>query len=181
MKIRDLITEGRDAPLYHGMSIRKAMDVFKNDKLKASWKHILPNGKQIIGTSFSRNKLLRYGYVTIEVEQDKLTHTHKIIPLDGDYINYNKKSWDNPLNIRSREMHGWSSMRGRDMGPEHTLAEEFVIGDIFPLNKYIIKIIIDEPEFGTEVMDPDSKEYDKLSRLLWKYSDKFKIEVQTSI
>lgn len=108
-----LLTEGRDAPLFHSMDERKAMDVFKKDKMEARWDHTIPWTKPggmdnyddpkttnksvwkhredmtVKGNSFTRNRWAWFSgsYNTmLEVDQAKLNQTNRIITIDGDLV-----------------------------------------------------------------------------------------------
>lgn len=166
MRYVDLL-EGRDAPLYHNMSPEKATNVFENDVLEARWKHYF-EGREVYGNSFTRNPRMsrrigsNFGPYMIEVDQTKLSRTHKIIPVDGEQsIRLSFRIGDlghrrlDDLSDEEKEAlrgHYRDEREGRfrdrllrgeqgdyAAGP---MAEEFVVGDIVPLHEYVTKIFI---------------------------------------
>lgn len=137
MLIREILTEGRDAPLYHWMKIGKALDVFKNDNLKASWTHNIPGLGKFIGTSLTRNKRLIWpAEVRLTFDQSKLAHTNRIIPLDGEFVLNNTNPDYRPgMEVRDRVYNKAEAER-------YLINEEFVVGDVHPLHKYITHILM---------------------------------------
>jgi hypothetical protein len=110
--------EGKDAPLFHGTSIRSANLIVKKDIIKSLTKHKIGD-KIISGVSTSRN--FNYSYiwsvmgVVFQLNQRLLSHNYKIIPVDVFNQGFPKRRFE---------------------------LEEFIVGDIFPLSKYLEKIII---------------------------------------
>lgn len=127
------LVEGRDAPLYHNLRLgtEKAKTVFLNDTLPAEWVHDIPNLGKKTGISFTRNPRLQWGSLRLQFDQRKIAYTHKIIPLDGEYVHHGGQYADR------------QKTKKNDLS---TLAEEFVIGDIKPLHKYLIDIKVTYPE-----------------------------------
>jgi len=125
------IFEGRDASLYHMMDSKKAESVFQNDTMYATTQHKLPSHGLIFGSSFTRMALRlsrSFGTVWLEVDQTKLAQRHKIIPVDGEWsLGYKKGDAD---------LNRWRDRRSEEF------AEEFVIGDINNLHKYIRSITV---------------------------------------
>lgn len=129
-----LLSEGRDAPLYHTMDYKKAEAVFLDDTMEARWGHRIPGYGKVMGNSFTRNKLLRWrDHIMLDIDQSKLAQTHKIIPLDGHMI--------------YTAGHLSPSEFGKVRAPidrlgSQPLSEEFVVGDIKNLHRYITSITL---------------------------------------
>ena len=130
MKLTDLITEGRDAPLYHMMDARKSESIFRNDTMYAVHQHMI-SGRLIWGISFTRfaQRWQRaFGSVWLEVNQTKLAQSHKMIPVDGEFALATKHGMDAKYQYRDRYSEQFS--------------EEFVVGDINNLHSYILSITV---------------------------------------
>jgi hypothetical protein len=128
MRYIDLIAEGRDSPIYHQMKLwsPKTKTLLSSDILQAIWTHDIPGIGPVKGHSFSRNPRLSWANMQLIVDQAKLASRYKIIPLDGDYV------------------HTQGAFRDRRIKPDQTsLAEEFVVGDINSMHKYLLGIKID--------------------------------------
>ena len=133
------IFEGRDAPLYHGTGVANALSALKEDQLRAATYHDkyrlevqkddgLINMKKGSGVSLTRNKKFAFEYssgVVFEIDQRKLAQTNKIIPF---------AYWEA------------GSPRDKDITTRRSLGgyefEEFCVGPIKPLSKYLIHILI---------------------------------------
>ena len=137
MRLSEILMEGRDAPLYHGMTIEKAISVFRSDSMPARWTHTIPGVGAVKGNSLSRNKHLRRGDILITLDQSKLSHNHKIYPLDAEVI-FNR----NTNNANDRQ---GIDQAGNIKTPKDTFAEEFVVGNINQLHMFIISIHITHP------------------------------------
>lgn len=132
MKFKEFLVERRMAPLYHWMDEKKAVSVFADDAFNRTWKHETAEG-ELDGISFSRNSNFTYGQkaVRLTFDQGALASRFKIMPLDAERAFHH--SVDNP---------SWYKMKDRKMNSQHSTqyAEEFVIGKIKNLHKYITKI-----------------------------------------
>ena len=170
MHIHEILNEGREAPLYHGMRFGKAIWVFNNDILAAGWEHDIPGIGKVKGNSLSRNKLLRYGHIVLTLDQQKISQTNKIVPVDGEYIHYLTKN--SPLAQYAKDRKP-VSVYGQKRSSKHTLSEEFVIGDINPLHKYLLNVSFGEPDFGND--NPDKKEILRLIKFCQVYCTKWNI------
>lgn len=143
MRIQDLyrpLTEGREAPLYHWVGDEKLLAILEQNKMEAYWEHMIPGQakKYSYGNSMSRNPRFTYPEVGRKVrlilDQSKLAQTNKIIPLDGErtfHTGQGSGAADYTID-RDKPIAGETD--------RNVMAEEFVIGDIKPLNKYLLKI-----------------------------------------
>lgn len=126
------LLEIRGAPLYHWMDAKKSLSVFEHDKFTQLWTHETKEGT-FKGISFSRNSSFTYGEkpVRLTFDQAKLAARFKIIPLDAE------RAFAHSMNST-----GWYNRKDRKMNSKNSqqYAEEFVIGDIKPLHKFITKI-----------------------------------------
>lgn len=122
------ITEGRDAPLYHGTDTGSAIDIIQSNEFKAH-ENLYDEGTP--GVSFSRNMTIgnrfatnmgRFGIV-FEVDQKKLAQNYKIKP-----FNYYSSN-------------GTRQMDSDVMGAYNEF-EERVYSDIKNADRYITKVIV---------------------------------------
>jgi len=104
IKFKQFISEGRDADLYHGTSMSRAMKILRSGKIHASY-----NGH----TSLTRDKSTAQtfahksdGPVIFKVNQRTLSHTKKIIPTDwhmGGSVRDEKHAKDRETEMRRSE------------------------------------------------------------------------------
>ena len=142
MRLSEILLEAREADLYHSMSLQKAANVLHNDIMPAAWAHYVPGLGKIRGNSFTRNQNLRFGYrnVILTIDQSKLSNSNKIIPLDAQNVYHQE------FNDAQRSVGPPSSLRGypgsndRGMSANAQHQEEFVVGDIKNLHRYIKSI-----------------------------------------
>lgn len=173
-KFKQFIVEGRDAPLYHFVTVQKLENVLASNMIPAAWTHNLGfftqkcsgdqkkikpwiRGNEVKGNSFTRNpRMYNMGarIFRLTVDQRLLAQTHKIFTISADFA---ANSYYHPREIvNNMHFDRVNYMLGRN--PENYIffssqwAEEFVVGDIKPLHKYLleIRLVISVP--GTEVM-----------------------------
>ncbi len=139
MKIQDLFEQSR-ASLFHNLNVGKAYTVFKENKLPASWEHVLPDGSREKGTSLSRNSKMGrdvkeplFGPIQLVLNQEKLKRNHKLVPLDAEVaIRKQEDDIERAYKFRDR------IIRGKE---PTTFEEEFIVGDVNNLHQYLEKII----------------------------------------
>ena len=155
MRIQDLrqpVNEGRDAPVFHWVDHKKLVNILSKNSMPARFTHTLPEtNQQVTGNSMSRNPKFYAGDVwkiaRLTFSQSKLAHTHKIIPLDAD-VAYRHGSGEEAFVTDRGKEHEHEKLINLKMAKQGTLvtsdvmAEEFVIGDIEPLNIYLIEIFV---------------------------------------
>ena len=134
-RLRVPVGEAREANLYHWIDGDKAVDIFQNDIMPAFWTHNIRTNigmagtTPIDGTSMTRNPYFRWIYgdrpFRLVFDEWKLAQTNKIIPLDADAA----------LSLAQQDR---SAEKGKS--PHKQMAEEFVVGDVKPLHKYLIRI-----------------------------------------
>ena len=121
----DIVESSRSAPLYHQMEYPKTINVC----MPARWVHNLPDLGEVYGNSFSRNKHRHLrGVTNITVDQAKLAERFKIIPLDGEAIY--RRIPRIPIGVP----------KDRPRSQYDALQEEFIVGDIRNLHKYMISV-----------------------------------------
>lgn len=191
MRITEIITEGREANLYHGMTEKKSLAVLHNDSMPALWQHNVPGMGRVAGNSLSRNKF--YGIETVDgdysirlvLDQARLAQTHKMFPVDGELL-YNISQTNQArreLNTqRPPELQKPEIVDPRDANPENSdryktrvgyqMSEEFVVGNINQLHRYIKEIQVLDKLYWS--CDTD------LGYLIDKYSKKFRIPLTGS-
>lgn len=131
-EVMELI-ENRTAPLYHSMTVDKTVEVFAADKMEGLWQHDIPGMGKVSGTSLTRNKFLRMGRpVRLTFDQRLLNSRNKIVPLDGE--NAMRRTFGHT--ILPKGDRGHHSEHGMNI----TWSEEFVLGDIVPLHRYLTLI-----------------------------------------
>lgn len=172
------ITEGRDAPLFHATDVSGASNIVRTDVIEArtfqrtdysgpgAWsnKNEPAAYREYSGVSLSRSRkyATRYAFheknfntvIIFELDQRKLAQTHKIIP-----YNYYGAGLNQYNQGKARIQNPW----------EHHMneQEEYVIGAIKNLNRYILKLHV-MSELTMETLN--SKAYYKTLRdhpLLW--------------
>lgn len=143
------LQEARQAPLYHTMDARKAFYCFDNDAMPARWKHVI-DGREVMGNSFSRNPNYEHGGrpVRFVVDQQMLATRHKIIPVDGERAfrttaNAEEGSSTYSLGKGMRDR----NINQRRLGSDGALQEEFVVGDIRDLSRFIQCVELCSPDF----------------------------------
>lgn len=174
------IMEARMAPLYHYMYADKAISVFKSNTMPARWEHEIPHQGLVKGNSLTRNQnpeLFGNRLVRLVFDQSKLAQTNKIIPLDGERVfRFTQSAMDEPdqrpHNVRLSARNNFND-RIINQRSNYQLAEEFVVGDIVPLHKYLQRIEIRSGNFyhmrGIDAVS--------LKDLVVEYCDKYGIEL----
>lgn len=134
MRWREL-TEARTAPLYHMMQIEKWDYCSEQNTMPARWEHKIEGIGRVKGNSFTRNPRFLYGDrpIRLVMDQQALAARFKIVPLDGE------KTFRDTLNYDGGRTPD-RVMNSRRLGDDATLSEEFVLGDIAPLNRYLVAV-----------------------------------------
>lgn len=142
---QEFITEGRDAPLYHGTTLYNAAAALDIDKLQTN----TSDGDHRNSISLTRNfdfakhwAMVNCGVfrsaTVLVLSQTKLAQTHRIFPhnywADPHSLTYGAKS--SPTRLTSVNTYGINSE------PKANEFEEYLVKDIKPLSKYLTKIII---------------------------------------
>ena len=173
MLISDLtipLYEARTAPLYHLMTAKKTVAVFEADEIVPQWEHDIPGIGQEKGTRMSRNQYFRFGYgsvVRLTFDQNRLAQTNKIIPLDAERIHYYTSFGKTHDNIRDRKMHR--------LAPDHAFAEEYVLGPIKPLHRYLTGISILGFRVGSDVFRADKPSQQRFIGFVKEYAKRYSI------
>lgn len=149
MRIWEILTEGRDAPLYHWMDGHKALQVFSVDALLPKFAHKIIGTEQ--GISLTRNKNYNHfngSSACLVFDQTKLAQTHRIVPVDAERAAATDRGEKADLDkFHDRPAHSYYDGSGR-FGNE--MAEEFLLGAIKPLHTYLTAIYVrcrDDEEF----------------------------------
>ena len=171
------INEGiSDNLLYSWISNNKIIDIVEGDKMYGNFKHTI-NNKDFYGNSFSRNKNLIIDHYRVRICVDKslLSMNYKIIPLDGEIIHrkidfkdkwkYNKYRDRNP-----KKTHVFGDQEISKDFDKHRFDEEFVLGDIKNISRYITEIIVYPKKWNSEEID------ENLINDLKNYCDKHNIK-----
>jgi len=146
MKIQEF-TEARMAPLYHWMDARKAQAVIQVDAMPARHVHRLPwTDEETKGTSMSRNERFEFGFNKpwrFVFDEGRLSQTNKIVPVDAQAVHRYTYSKGDPTrdptgDLAFKDIDIQDRVAGRARGKQ--FAEEFVLGDIAPLSRYLIRI-----------------------------------------
>lgn len=161
------ITEARQAALYHYMDETKAAYCFEHDVMEARWSHLF-DGRRIKGNSFSRNANYTMPRpIRLVMNQMALASRYKIIPLDGErtFLTTLRHDMgiDREVTIRDRSHHAKK---------DKALQEEFVLGDIAPLSRFITSIEINDRPISRAAKIVDF--FDMVSA----YSEKHGIELK---
>jgi hypothetical protein len=168
MRAKDFLNEGRDAPLYHAVDFVKARNIFHNDMMPATWAHYVPQLGKLKGNSFTRNKRFVFHNVVIKFDQAKLASTHKIVPLDANRVYYQGYN-----DAKAAAGHYVTPPEYRRYDRQHNdrdqMMEEFVIGDIKNLHRYIVSINV------VSVEDFEEHELQVFWNVFSRYVSKFNI------
>jgi hypothetical protein len=172
----EVISEGDMTNLiYHWISNKKVDDIVEEDKLFGDFIHII-KGVEIKGNSFSRNKNLKINYSTIRltVDKDMLKNNHKIIPLDAEIIHRkidpsDKYRYERFRDRNPKKTNVFGDQPIRRNFDEDRFDEEFVVGNINNVSRYITQIDFFKSEWYSDKVD-DSKvnellEYCKLHNI----------------
>lgn len=130
MRYREL-HEGRDAPLFHGCSFAGAVSILVLNEMKDWTRHKPRAGSlfkaEVVGVSLSRNMGIAQGFgpVVFELEQRLLVPRYRIVPVDY---------WSHAPDVKAL------GMRRKGTYAE---AEEFVIGPIREVSRYLRAIHVD--------------------------------------
>ena len=137
ISFKTFITEAKSAPLYHGTRLYNAKGIVDGDVILAQPTHgrDTPRRKgqqpDVISLTRSLKTALDWGNgIVFELDQARLAHRYKISPIEIEYIWHRINKWGD---------------KGEDKKYEpksSRLYEEYVIGDIKPLSKYLTKIIV---------------------------------------
>jgi hypothetical protein len=160
--VETMLREARaGAALYHWMEARKAFDVLTRDTLPSKWIHDVPDVGQIKGTSLSRNKRFDFGkrsQIRLTLDQMALSQRYKIMPLDGEAAWRHKEGLEATTTDRANKNEDWK------------FSEEFLIGDVSALHKYITEILL-----VADTMGVNQKLYD----VVVAYAYQWKIHLRT--
>lgn len=168
MRLSEILTEDSRSYLYTNVNRDKLDTVLRTNILPATWTHILPSGERKAGTSLSRNPRLGrrmwstpFGPVQLVLNQDKLRNNYRLVPLDAEYAVQKQIEPERLNDPRWRKRYNDRMMRAG----EQPFAEEFVIGDVKPLSRYLEKIVwVQEYEPGY------NRKYDDDLRMLRRYA-----------
>jgi len=152
-KINESLLESKSANLYHSTAIRHAIKIIEENYIKDATPHII-NDKTQNGVSLTRDinfaKLWKTDYIRVIFcfDQQKLSQRYKILPIDYFSINDIDEAGNDDIIA--------DEFRRRDKYAE---AEEFVIGAISPVDKYLKAIYITQDckkylEDGTRSSNP---------------------------
>ena len=136
MRLVDL-TEGRDAQLFHATrNINDAMKIIASNSIEGRSEQQFKE-KVLKGVSLTRSKHFALKWagsgVVFVLDQAALSHNHKLIPID-----FFSLDSDRAQNIKNG-----NDKYQRRKG-SYSEAEEFVVGSINDLNKYLISVSFDE-------------------------------------
>jgi hypothetical protein len=134
MRWQEIMEAGEAGYLYHWLDMQKGEHIFEFDEMPARFKHMI-GGRIVLGNSFSRNKMFRFGYdrfVRLTVDKRMLGAQNKMIPLDAELV-HRRIGWGKDGDTQDRHAHARTGAQ---------FAEEFVVGDIRDLHRVITHIDI---------------------------------------
>jgi len=153
MKIIDLLNEGRDSYLYHATALNSAIRIISSNNMSSKTKHII-NGKKVTGISLTRDKNFAFSWnmnglsnVVFVLNQSLLSQNKKIVPLDY-YSTTDEKYLRHDLN-------GTEKDRRKKSFAE---AEEFVIGSINNLDRYLVSISVKDQK-TLDILNSNPEDY----------------------
>lgn len=143
ISFKDFLVESRSAPLYHATRFQNAEQILKENVLKPSIRRNAKyNGKPIeSGISLTRDiatarEWIPYNSVIFVLDQAKLTHRYKILPINIE--NIWAKHWD--------DLGGGDGRIRNAKGDQ--LREELITKAITDFDKYVIEIIVENITYG---------------------------------
>lgn len=146
MRLTDLY-EGRGATLFHGTGWHAAAQIMREDALRPNTPHTIPGQPDLLhGVSLTRNPRVARSMgdgVVFELDERRLAQRHRIIPVDY---------WHNKPSVERRTQR-WNE------------AEEFVVGPIVTLSRYLVRIWIDDsrlrylPSWIGEWLDEEMRDH----------------------
>jgi len=139
---KQYLEEGRDAPLYHGTLYVKAKQILESDSILANTEENINKAeRKTKGVSLTRNYNLaikfvdaKYGSLSpiiFELDQRKLAQRYRIVP--HNYYTTNDT-------ISNYDIKDAPTRFTKETPGDFNEFEEFVIGDIKPLSRYLTKI-----------------------------------------
>ena len=160
MRLIDLYEAvGRSAPLYHSTNLESIVNILTTNQLAADTSHAMmyinpvlrgkPEGnKKLAGVSLTRSKAFAddWADVVIVLDQEKIRHNKKLIP-----INYFNDEPDGSYSAQDREEF-----------------EEFVVGAVTPLDKFISGI------YFPARLENDYTDYKWVVKNIKPYPDEYK-------
>ena len=141
-----VLTEAIQAPvLYRNTGDTGMMRMIEQDAIFPRTTHRLL-GKSYQGTSMSRNMRLGsvsggwYGDWWLTLDRTLLSHNNRILPVDADLVYYTTKHRKRVQVLTPEQLRrNRDRLVRKDDASQH--AEEFVLGTIQPLHKYLLKIV----------------------------------------
>jgi hypothetical protein len=151
---------GSRAPLYIFLHPHRWNDVFLHDKLTPQ-----PKGTRYMGKSYNvsfltRNPNLDWGTIGLELDADKLRQRHKLIPSGAEY------------NISNHDVLKFNILGGVKDG----WREEWVVGPVPNLHKYINKIFIPNARDVYQARQRSAPKFDL--NVIEEYSEKYNIPIE---
>lgn len=144
ISFKSFLAEARMAPLYHATSVWNAERILKENKIKGrsiqrSQTIFGDRDRMMFGVSLTRNFNVGkkyFGDVVFELDQQRLAQRYKIIPFN--YWN----SDDETLLYKTGTARAQSTNRD-DLQDRPNEFEEFLVGDIDNLSKYLKHLWLD--------------------------------------
>ena len=143
IKLIDLLNEGKQVGiLYHWTKLKNLENIIKINKLNTS--HAGHGTFDYISTTRSKNKLQsgisEHSDVALVLDGDKISNKYKVIP----YHDLETEEYDD---ITVRDEDGNAIGIADDEGNiirygAFDEMEELIVGSLYPLNKYLIKVIL---------------------------------------
>lgn len=141
---KQFLTEARMAPLYHATREYNALSILEHDVLKPSRRSGKYDGKDI-KQSISLTRSLKTAEqwvhgkrLILELDQNKLRNNYRIKPVNMVHV------WAQTDATFSRDAEYYNKKSSK----YEELFEEFVTEPIYPLSKYLTKIIISQPLYN---------------------------------
>lgn len=116
-----LLERVRSFSLYHATNAFNAVHIITQNRFAGKTQHYLPNIGLASGVSFTRNFQFarEWSFIVFEVDRLRLAQRYRLFP-----FNY------------------WGFSKERNLATGRSEAEEFVVGNVGPANRYITGIYI---------------------------------------
>jgi hypothetical protein len=157
------INEGlNDNLLYSWISKQKIQDIISDNSMYGKFKHTI-NKTDFYGNSFSRNKNLIIDHYRVKITVDKslLSMNYKIIPVDGEIIHrkidiYDKWKYPKYRDRNPKKTHAFGDQKISKDFDKHRFDEEFVLGDIKNMNRYLVEVVLYPEKWNTEEINENT-------------------------
>lgn len=145
------ITEGRDAPIYHGTSVENLVGILSSDTLRVNrWYQNISFSRDPKHASFMARFQEGKADALLVFDQRKLSHNFKMAPFN---------QWTDTSGTNRYPMHQFADVGEEGMGRNEF--EERIFRDIPKVSRYLLEIAVLNKDVGK--LPPEIRNHDKLA------------------